>query len=505
MSAPISSGGPRNATAPTAPSPSRGISGFIGRFTVLRGASRELWLIFLIKFLSITAYSITNKTFVLWLSSDFGYGDVSAQATITVWAVAMTGMTIMIGALADAIGLRKSFLLGVYICIFARAAMVLGNVKWLALGFGLFPLAIGEALAGPILVGATRRYSTTAQRSISFSILYMMMNLAFLTASYVFDWLRSSLGEHGHFDLFGMHISTYRMLFLVSLGFELALLPVAYCLRKNIEVTDEGCRINPEKPKYAGVGLLNSFWFTVRDSAKETFKLFAGLLQQSAFYRLLAFLGFIGFLKIITIGMDYVFPKFGIRELGDGAPIGHLMSINNWMIVILVPIAGALTQRFAAYRMVIVGGVICAASVFIMALPTAWFVPLANGLFGNFVHHYFLGLTGPVHPYYVMIALYIIIFSIGEACYSPRVYEYAAAIAPKGQEASYAALSYIPLFLGKILVGSGGFLLKTYCPETGPRNSAMMWMIMALGVTVAPVGLLVLRRVIRVREAGREA
>ncbi|MDB6059820.1 MAG: Major Facilitator Superfamily protein [Verrucomicrobiales bacterium] len=503
MSAPTSS--TPATTSVGNPSSERGISGFISRFTVLKGATRELWLIFLIKFLSITAYSITNKTFVLWLSSDFGYGDKSAVGMVGLWAMAMTGMTIMIGALADAIGLRKSLLLGMYICIIARVAMVFGNVKWLALGVGLFPLAIGEALAGPILVAATRRYSTTAQRSISFSMLYMIMNLAFLTAGYVFDWLRSGLGEHGHFDLFGMHISTYRALFLVSLGFEVALLPITYCLRKNVEVTDEGCRINPEKPKYPGASFLNSFWFAVRDSAKDTFNLFAGLLQQSAFYRLLAFLGFIGFLKIITVGMDYVFPKFGIRELGDGAPIGHLLNINNLMIVLLVPIFGALTQRFAAYRMVIIGGTICAASVFIMALPTNWFVPLANGAFGNFIHHRYLGMTGPVHPYYVMIAIYVIIFSVGEACYSPRVYEYAAAIAPKGQEASYSALSYIPLFLGKLLVANTGFLLLKYCPENGPRNSGMMWLVFALCATVAPIGLLTLRSLIRVREAGRES
>src|SRR4051812_14149225 len=266
MSAPTSS-----TPATTSVAPACEPRGFIGRFMVLKGAARELWLVFLIKWLSITAYSITNKTFVLWLSSDLGYGDVGAQTTITIWATTMTGMTILIGALADAIGLRKSFLLGVYICIIARTAMVFGNVKWLALGVGLFPLAIGEALAGPILVGATRRYSTTVQRSISFSILYMMMNLAFLTASYLFDWIRHGLGEHGHFDLFGMHISTYRTLFLASLVFELALIPAAYCLRKNVEVTDEGTRINPENPKYPGVSLLNSFWFTVRDSTKETF------------------------------------------------------------------------------------------------------------------------------------------------------------------------------------------------------------------------------------------
>jgi MFS family permease len=202
--------------------------------------------------------------------------------------------------------------------------------------------------------------------------------------------------------------------------------------------------------------------------------------------------------------MDYVFPKFGIRELGDGAPIGQLSAINYLLIILLVPIVGALTQQFSAYRMVVVGGVICAASVFVMALPTAWFQASANGVFGRWLGHGYLGLKDGIHPYYVMTAIYIAIFSIGEAFYSPRVYEYAAAIAPKGQEASYGALSYIPFLLGKLLVGSGGWLLATFCPEHGPRHSGRMWLIFALAASVAPIGLLGLRRYIRVHEAGRQ-
>ena len=59
-------------------------------------------------------------------------------------------------------------------------------------------------------------------------------------------------------------------------------------------------------------------------------------------------------------------------------------------------------------------------------------------------------MKGSIHPYYIMAAIYLIVFSIGEAFYSPRVYEYAAAIAPKGQEASYGALAYIPFLIGKL-------------------------------------------------------
>jgi hypothetical protein len=154
---------------------------------------------------------------------------------------------------------------------------------------------------------------------------------------------------------------------------------------------------------------------------------------------------------------------------------------------------------------VTVGGILSAASVFIMTLPVAWFQPLADGVFGQWIGHRYLGLVGDVHPYYVMITVFVIVLSFGEAFYSPRVYEYASAIAPKGQEASYAALSYVPFLLAKLLIGTfSGTLLARYCPEHGERNSGMMWLFVALTATIAPVGLIVLRRFIRIREAGRD-
>jgi hypothetical protein len=46
-------------------------------------------------------------------------------------------------------------------------------------------------------------------------------------------------------------------------------------------------------------------------------------------------------------------------------------------------------------------------------------------------------------------------------------------------------------------------LLAAFCPEHGPRRSGMMWFIFALAASVAPIGLVALRRYIRVPEAGR--
>ena len=321
------------------------------------------------------------------------------------------------------------------------------------------------------------------------------MNIGYLAAGFIFDYVRQL---DLRFSLFGYEPTTHQQLFLVSLAFEILLFPVIYFLRRSADGPTSS------DANRAVSGSWSRIATTVRQSAVETARLFHRLLGQSGFYRLLVFFLFIGFLKAIFLQMDYVFPKFGDRELGLHAPVGRLSAINSILIILLVPVIGALTQRFSAYRMVVFGGVICAAGVFIMALPTEWFQPAANSAPGQWLGHGYLGVHGSIHPYYVMSALYLAVFSVGEAFYSPRVYEYAAAIAPPGQEASYGALAYLPFLVGKLLVGTAGWLLAAFCPEHGPRHSGIMWFIFALAASIAPIGLIVLRPYIRIQEAGRQ-
>lgn len=484
-----------------APPVPTGFAGFIAKFTVLKGARRELWLTFLIKFLIYTAYSVTNKTMVLWLSKDLGFNDQAAGALVGwVWAPAMTIFTLLAGSLTDAIGLRRTFFLGVGICTVARTVMVSTTTPWLALLCGVLPLAVGEALGTPVLLAATRVYSTTAQRSISFSIIYALMNVGYLAAGYIFDFIRSL---DLHLDIAGFQPTPHQQLFAVSLALEILLFPTIYFLRRS---EPDGQLTNSEASarKPARSGIWSEIVQTVRKAASDTVALFHRLIGQSAFYRLLAFFLFIGFLKAIFLQMDYVFPKFGDREMGLHAPVGKLAGINAILIIVLAPVVGALTQRIPSYRVVIIGSIICAAGVFIMALPTEWFVPAANSALGSALGHGYLRLTGAIHPYYVMSALYLTVFSVGEAFYSPRVYEYAASIAPPGQEASYGSLAYLPFLVGKLLVGTSGWLLAAFCPEHGPRHSNIMWLIFALAASIAPIGLIAFRRYIRVPEAGRQ-
>src|SRR4029077_6557621 len=252
--------------------------------------------------------------------------------------------------------------LGVIICTIARTVMATTAVPWLVLACGVLPLGVGEALGTPVLLAATRRYSTVRQRSISFSIIYMVMNIGYVAAGWIFDYVRQldfrvSIG--------GFEPTTHQQLFIVSLAFEILLFPAIYFLRSSAD-RNGGSPVVPRSRA--------DFWSrigeTVRQSAADTSGLFRRLIGQSGFYRLLIFFLFVGFLKAIFLQMDYVFPKWGDRELGFHALVGKLSAINSIVIIFLVPVVGACTQHFASYLMVIFGGAICAAGVFIMALPT---------------------------------------------------------------------------------------------------------------------------------------
>ncbi|HYG25222.1 MAG TPA: MFS transporter [Verrucomicrobiae bacterium] len=484
--------------------------GFFSRFADLRSAPRELWIILAAYVLENIAYGLGASSVVsLWLSSDLGFSDRSAGTMIAAYSTVVTLATVLVGSLTDAAGIRRTFLLGFWVCLVSRIVMTFSTTPGVTLPFGLFLQAVGLALMGPVMTAAMRRYSTTRQRTLAFSLYYALMNVGYAVAGYIFDATRNVLGEHGSWTipLLGEALSTYRVLILESALFTIPGLIIAWMfLREGVEATEEGVVITERariSDRHANPFI--ALWRTVRETAVATLKIFIGLWREPALYRFLIFMLLVVGVKLIGYHMAFTFPKFGLRELGEGAPIGRLYSVlNSVMIVILVPICGALTGRFTAYRMVMVGTLVAASSVFFLAMPLHWFQPLADGWFGHLIAHEWLNIPGDVNPWFVSISLFVMLLSIGEALWSPRLYEYAAAIAPRGQEASYMALSVLPYFGAKFVVGMlSGAMLQRYCPPEGPKDSATMWLIIGCMALITPVGIFLLRPYIQVREAGR--
>jgi MFS family permease len=482
---------------------------FLHKFLVLRGAPRELWVIYGAYVLENVAYKVgAASVLTLWLSSDLGFGDTSAGAIISTWSAILTLITVVTGSLVDALGIRRTFLLGFSICLVSRTVMTLTADRWIVLPFGLYLQAAGIALMTPVMVAACKRYSNAAQRSMVFALFYVLMNFGYAIGDLIFDKLRgkTGLGETGTWILpwLGTELSTYRVLISLSVVFTVpGLILVRFFLRDGVEMTEEGVTITRREP--SGINSAATLLKSVRETGAKTWKIFSSLWRQVPFYRFLMFMSLVVGVRMIYYNILFMFPKYGIRVLGPSAQIGQLSGVlNEVLIIVLVPICAALTQKVTAYRMVTAGSLVSALSVFFIALPPEWFKPLAAGWLGNLIAHQWLGASGAVNPLYISIAFFIILYSVGEALWSPRLYEYAAACAPKGQEASYMALSMLPMFAAKFLVGgSSGWLLAKFCPAEGPRTPEVMWLIVGCMALVTPLGTFLFRKYLQLHEEGR--
>ncbi len=164
------------------------------------------------------------------------------------------------------------------------------------------------------------------------------------------------------------------------------------------------------------------------------------VMSERAFWRFMLFIALLVFVKLIFSHSHFTFPKYALRELGQSFPLGIVQAINPIMIIVLVPVATALTRHMSAFWVIVLGSIVTALSPFVLVAGATW----------------------------TTILLMTVILSLGECLWSPRLYEYTATIAPRGREASYMGLSSLPMFFAKMAVGPlSGYLLATYCPEYG--------------------------------------
>ncbi len=156
----------------------------------------------------------------------------------------------------------------------------------------------------------------------------------------------------------------------------------------------------------------------------------------------------------------YINRAFGGSWVGDS--FEFFSNINPLLIFFLTPVVAALTMRFRVYKMMVAG-------TFVMAAPT------------------FLLALGP-NP--VLLLVYILLMSVGEAMWQPRFLQWVAEIAPKGKAGSYMGIAQFPWFLTKVVTGIySGYFLARYCPMVGPQNTELLWLIYGIIAMASPLAL----------------
>ena len=165
-------------------------------------------------------------------------------------------------------------------------------------------------------------------------------------------------------------------------------------------------------------------------------------------------------------------PDYVVRAYAPdvGARFEWVNGINPFIILIGTPLVALVTKNVNVVTMMIVGTFVSAASPLLLAF-------------------------GPSLP---LLLAYEVVFSIGEAIWSSRFYEWVTQIAPPDRVGSYMGLATVPWFLAKTTTGLySGAMLARFCPEHGAQRTGTLWLIYAAIAMVSPAGLFVARSWLR--------
>lgn len=491
----------------------------------LRDSPRDMWFLFLYKFIEYVAYSAMNIALTLWLSKDCGLGDIEAGTFISGWSIMLSVMGMVTGALVDTVGLKRILQMSILFLLIARFFMSWVTSPLLVFITGFMPLAIGFAIVGPLVSVAIKRFTTKEGAALGFGLFYVIMNMAYAVGGTINDYVRGAfaqrdaagkiINENYGIDVslasFGIdlthHFSTYQLLFVIGFGCTLISYIVSFLIREGVEMTDQGVVIRPRKE--LGSGLT-----AIKTAAVNTAEMIKSVVTEKYFWIFIGMLGITLFVRFVFFHFQYTFPKYGLRILGEGAKIGSIYGVlNPVMIVFLVPFVASVTKKISSYRMMIVGSIVSSLACFIAVIPGEYFSFMTDSVFGEIIFIKWLGLApdmpsllaNPPIPVYWPLIVMIMVFTVGEAIWSPRLMQFTAEIAPKGKEGTYIALSVLPFFLAKFVVGPmSGMLLKYYVPldEAGKAlpsypDHYIIWLWIGGMAIFTPIGLIIFRKLFR--------
>jgi len=428
--------------------------GLKGLFT----CPRELWIAFAIKVLESLCYFSSVLVLMVFLTRDMGLDDVAAGTIFGVFSASMSFFMLFVGFIADSLGIKKALIVGLLIALVGRVSITFTTSPWMVYP-GLFFLSVGFAYMIPLLAAAVKLFSTKKAQKYAFSWYYVVMNVGSFLAGISLDALRTSFTQEISFSVLGLDliIRPLQMIFFVAIIATLvSMVLVLFCIRSRIPKADEDAADEEQTPDAeTNNAPRRSPWQVMREVTRE-----------KIFWIFIVFIFLLVLVKMIFQYNHSLYPLY-MERIGLKEWTGKLYAINPLIVIFLVPVMTAVTGRMRGYTVIMAGSFIAAGSVFILG-------------FGESI---------------LLILLFQVVLSIGEAIYSPRVYDYTASIAPKGKEASYMAYSKAPMFFAKVAAGPlTGLLLFNLCPESGARNTELMWIIVGVSTMLSPITLLLGRR-----------
>jgi len=447
-------------------------------FNVLKETRREYWGIQAINVLDSTAYFAMLNIAVVSFSADFGYDDEQAGYMFTVFSSAVTIMLFFSGLLTDWLGIKRAVyvsMLGQALTRFgvvALAGMAPSGLRNTALIVMLLAMAPFTAMVQTMFQAANKRFTTKRSRGAGFNLWYLFMNVGAAAGGFVIDILYLNLG------LPRVHVFTMGALFgLVAVVIALMTIRNTQQLygpgEEADEAKDQAKAADEAKERAEGRG-------------KGPWQIVKAVVAEPVFWRFTLLITLLLGVRAVFLYLSLLHPKFWLRVIGEDARIGFFQALNPILVIIGLILLIPILNRFNIYKMLVFGALITSVSLFIQAIP-----PMGGADVGEWTT--------------TTTVIFLLVLTMGELIWSPRLQEYTAAIAPEGQEGTYLGLSMVPYFLAKTVVSViSGHMLQRWCPEgMGERlregdvpfwdSPYAMWTILAAVALVGSLAALALR------------
>jgi POT family proton-dependent oligopeptide transporter len=452
------------------------VSQYFRDFRVLRETRGEYWGIQLVNLIDSTIYFALLNIASVFLSENVGLDDKAAGYSITLFTTATTIFLFFSGTVTDWLGIRRSTHVAMVGQGVLRAGVAVVGLfpslphRGLLATLLLFLMAPFMAMIQTVFQSANKRYTTERSRSAGFSLWYLTMNIGAAAGGFLIDIDRKLLG------LSNSHIFTMGAVAALACS---ALTSLLVRSEAQLDLGTAPSSAGPAAP--AGLAAPAA-------PRRNPLQIALAVVREPTLWRLLVLIGLILGARAIFAYLYLLMPKYWLRTIGEDAAIGTLQAINPVLIVVGIVLFIPLVGRFRLFSMLVYGAMISAISLLPLALP--WTT--------------FSSDIGRAH--YLMSIVCMVMLSVGEVVWSPKLYEYTAAIAPQGQEGTYLGLSMVPWFLAKTVVSLlSGHLLVRWCPEgIGPRmaagevgywdSPAAMWLVLSLVGLVGCFGAVALRR-----------
>jgi len=464
-------------------------------FSSLSSSPPELRRAYLLKFLDSYAYFSFSLVFTLFLSDDFGMSDVRAGIIYGSYGALVTVFGLLTGTIIDNLGVAKCLRIGFVLSFLTRVVIFATDSVGVLLGCLLITLPFSNCLGIPVLTVGIRRYTNDENRGFAFGLFYVVMNVGALVAGPMVDILtlhyNGEEGADGNAENENVDaaatpsswiMTSNRAIILSGVAANFVAVFVAFGVREIKVDATAGRETSKTAATSAALASDESDGYPPRsgsaihdnDGAEKvsefrpvkgsSYQILSETLRSPNFRRFLVVCLLTINVRMVFRHLDGTLPKYMVREFGENTPKGRVYAINPALIIVLVPIVTAATTAVDPLVMIHHGTYISALSVFFLALSTS--IPAC--------------------------VMFVITLSVGEAIWSPRLYDYTMSVAKEGREGTYMALSSAPLFLAKLPVGFlSGLLLQRYCPEHleegEVRHSKTMWWIIGLSTIVSPI------------------